>query len=362
MGIENRDYYNSPPNYSGSDGWLGDYIPPTCKYLIAINVIVFLMAIASTAKPTAEQIQAKQAELTKQAQADGTAELSDDFHVLYEDAAIFLMMENQSTIEQWLRLDTAKLAESFQVWRLITYAFCHDRHDLFGLVFGMVLLWYVGKSIETIYGSIEFLLFFLAAVIFSALSYVVMEFTTGQAEPFSGTVGGIMATVMLYAFWYPRQTIHVFIIDIEVRWLVLLYLVFELHPMLMVLMGDPLYNGVNEAAPVGGIAFAWLYWRQSWQFAPWFDAAFRKSSAAPTASTSTNRSTTQTTKRSTTQTTKRSSTQSARTFSENDRSTDPLEEQVDRILEKIGTDGMESLSDAERETLERATQVYNQRT
>ena len=50
-------------------------------------------------------------------------------------------------------------------------------------------------------------------------------------------------------------------IPIEIRWLVLLYVILDLHPVLLALSGDPVYTRIANAAHLGGAAFGFIYWR-----------------------------------------------------------------------------------------------------
>ncbi len=81
-----------------------------------------------------------------------------------------------------------------------------------------------------------------------------------------------MAVLMLFACHYPRSRIYIFwVIPLEMRWLVLLYVIFDLHPVLMALAGEPQMTGVANAAHLGGLGFGFLYWRYSWRLEPIVD-------------------------------------------------------------------------------------------
>jgi hypothetical protein len=82
----------------------------------------------------------------------------------------------------------------------------------------------------------------------------------------------VMAVVMLYAIHYPRETIYVFmLIPIEIRWLVALYVIYDLHPVLLALAGTPQETGIAHAAHLGGLAFGFLYWRTGLRLETYWD-------------------------------------------------------------------------------------------
>ena len=82
-----------------------------------------------------------------------------------------------------------------------------------------------------------------------------------------------MGVLMLYACHFPYHTIRIwFFFPLEMRWLVLLYVAFDLHPLLLKLAGDQVYTGVAHAAHLGGLAFGFFYWNQQLKLAPMVDA------------------------------------------------------------------------------------------
>jgi membrane associated rhomboid family serine protease len=168
-----------------------------------------------------------------------------------------------SVVQEWLQLETSKVIPGGQVWRLVTCAFCHHRLSIWHLVFNMLFLYWFGKTLETMYGSREFLLFYLTAAVVASLCFIGLDLVTRESIPAIGASGAVMAVVMLYAIWYPRQRIFIwFFFPIEIRWLVAFYVIFDLHPVLLALAGTPLPTGIAHAAHLGGLAFGYIYWRQ----------------------------------------------------------------------------------------------------
>jgi membrane associated rhomboid family serine protease len=222
---------------------------------------------------------------------------------------------------------------------LLTCAFCHARGSIFHILFNMLFLWWFGPTLERMYGSREFLLFYLAAAMISSLAYVALDLFTGDMVPAIGASGAVMAVTMLYAIFYPRHTIYImFVIPVEIRWLVIAYVIFDLHPVLLTLAGDPVHTGVAHAAHLGGLAFGFLYWRLGLRLEPLLDYLPR-SSARSASGPRTIRV--------------RPSPPVGRT--------ERLDAEVDAILQKIHEQGQDSLTDAERRVLELASEQYRQR-
>jgi membrane associated rhomboid family serine protease len=176
-----------------------------------------------------------------------------------------------SVVQEWLELDTNKVCKG-QIWRLITSAFCHNRLDLLHILFNMLGLIWFGIALEQMYGSREFLLFYLASALISSLSYVALDLYTGRSVPAIGASGAVMGVLMLFACHFPLHTIRIwYVFPIEMRWLVLLYVAYDLHPILLELSGDRVVTGIAHAAHLGGLAFGYVYWKQRIRLSPWLD-------------------------------------------------------------------------------------------
>ena len=311
MGIYSRDYVREPSG--GRHGWGDD--TPACKWLIIITVVVFLLELVVTHP------------------AD------------HPEARAFGMRE--SYVDDWFSLSRDTLLTG-QVWRLVSYAFLHDRSSLWHLLFNMLGLWWFGAEIERLYRTKEFTLFYLLSAAAAGLGFVLWQVITvpwGQPTgPVIGASGAVLAVLTLYATHYPREKIGILygLIFIEVRWVVALYAAMDLIPVLQSLQGEHISTGIAHAAHLIGIAFALAYRRFGWHFSGWID--FSRLRQVP-----------------------RRWRQSQ--VKKNLRVYDPeppappadLESELDRILAKIHEEGSDSLTDREQSILTRASQQYKNR-
>lgn len=247
-------------------------------------------------------------------------------------------------VTRWLWLDPERVVHNFEVWRLLTYAFCHAG-DIWHIIGNMYFLWICGRSVEAIYGPREFLRFYLAASVFSGIGFSLVSLGMGGHGVSVGASGAVMAVVMLCALYHPTQTIlFLFIIPIQLRWLVLFYAIFDLHPVLMQLGGDATRSNVAHSAHLAGYLYGWLYKRFDLRFSRLF-AGVRLPRMRQLARSATVR--------------RPSSVKIYEPPEENDRTS--FERRVDEILAKITEHGESSLSEAEREILKEASRRYKQR-
>src|SRR3990172_3510312 len=217
MGIHNRDYIREP---SGGGGFSGGGDGTGWKRIIAITVAVFVLQ---------------------------------------------MVFRQSGVIDEWLKLSPSLVIHG-QIWRFVTYAFCHDIQNLLHIFFNVLWFWFLARALEQIYGTREFVLFYLAAAVFSGLLYVGLGLILDDQSAVIGASGAVMAVTMLYALHFPRQIINIWgIIPIEVRWLVLLTIVFETYSELQRLGGVDLKGHVAHSAHLGGLAFGYIYYRWQWR-------------------------------------------------------------------------------------------------
>src|SRR5205823_7160731 len=100
--------------------------------------------------------------------------------------------------------------------------------------------------------------------------------------PAIGASGAVMGVIMLYTMHFPTETIRIFwLIPIEMRWFVVFYVIFDLHPVLLTLAGDRMFTGIAHAAHLGGLAFGFFYAKFEWRLEPILDRLSARPVRAP---------------------------------------------------------------------------------
>lgn len=301
MGLEDREYLRDEARRYGGGGGAGMRASFSDQWavraIVIINVAVFVLQLA-TDRPN----------------------------------------DANSGITRWLDLSANDLA-SLQIWRLLTYGFCHSTGNLMHILLNMFIFWMFGRMVEGIYGSREFLMFYLMGVIISGFANVGVSLVTGEtAVPMLGASGGVNAVVILTAMHFPRMIVYLmFVLPVQL-WIVAVgYVAIDTFGMIQ---GG---GNIAHAAHLGGAAFGFFYYRRQWRITPWFSQISHFSSPFSNM------------KRKYRQ---RQTKKQLQVFEPND---DDLREQVDRILAKIKAQGEASLTDEERQTLERASRVFRGR-
>jgi membrane associated rhomboid family serine protease len=204
MGIYDREYYRGEPR---ARGWFTGSAP-VCNSIIAINVVVFLF----------EQLT----------------------HL------------DRRLIDTYFAASPEWTIWHLRLWQLLTATFFHA--DIWHILGNMWFFWIVGRDMESLYGSRDFLAFYLAAAIFSTLAWVVIAAVAPERQVMIGASGAVMAVVMLFTLYFPKREILFIVVPMPMWVLLAIYLV---YPVLFLLNGRETQIAITSH--LAGAAFAFVF-------------------------------------------------------------------------------------------------------
>jgi membrane associated rhomboid family serine protease len=142
---------------------------------------------------------------------------------------------------------------NFQVWQLITYQFMHGSFS--HILFNMFALWMFGSSIEDVFGSKKFLIFYLLAGVSAGLLHLFVSPLLGGSPAVTiGASGAVYGVLIAYALFFPDNLIFLyFLIPVKAKYLIGFLVVIEF------LAVDSASSGVAHLAHLGGALFGFLY-------------------------------------------------------------------------------------------------------
>lgn len=207
-------------------------------------------------------------------------------------------------------------------WTIITYMFLHG--GLGHIFFNMLSLFFFGPRLESRLGGRQFLILYFVSGIMGAL----LSFALSPGSGVIGASGAVFGVMLAYASFWPRDQILIWgILPVEARVMVIAMTVLALFG------GFTGGGGIAHFAHLGGFLGGWLSLR--W-FARRADSRKWQSKVAPVRP-------------------RESSESSLARWRKIPR--DNLHEvnraELDRILDKISSQGIHSLSQSDREFLER---------
>lgn len=240
-----------------------------------------------------------------------------------------------------LKLSWSSL-QRFELWRLVTHGFCHG--SVGHIVFNMFGLWTFGRMAEAARGTRETAAFYLVALVVSGMTHSLLA----GRNAVIGASGAISAITILSAFYFGRQRMSLMLLPIvvELRWMAIGYVLMDAFG---VAKGE---GGIAYWSHLGGAAFAVAYHLLELRLMPGSGRVNWESSSSGSASSLPWRE-------------REEPSHSVPAERPNVRiyepPTDTLEADLDRVLDKINREGRASLTAAENEILNRASERFRQR-
>jgi len=211
------------------------------------------------------------------------------------------------------------------LWQFATYMFMHE--GFMHLFWNMFILWMFGSELDGLWGRRGFLQYYFVTGVGAGLVYVLLMPLIEPAAsyiPLIGASGACFGLLMAYGLLFPERRIMLwFLIPVKVKWFVLGIGLFEL-------MSIWRADSVGHLAHLGGLLFGYIYLRGGKK---WLDGLLRRRRRSKAG-------------------------RRFRVVGDEDGRGPVVREEVDRILEKISREGLDSLTPAEQDTLRRASRKH----
>ncbi len=271
------------------------------------------------------------------------------------NVAVFVVMAMTrnglgALIVQWGTFSTAKaffwvngqkqIMFGLEVWRFVTFQFLHA--NVMHLFFNMFGLYLFGEMVERRLGRRAYASFYIACGVFGAIAYLLLNLLGGvfhvrlpgllfedPRTPLVGASAGVFGVLMAAAFIQPNAPMQILFLPVSIRLRTLVYVYVGLAALNLVRQGQ---NAGGDAAHLGGALAGFFFVRRPHQLHDFFDVL-----GPPRA--------------------KKEARPRGRNGAREGGRAPAGGVEVDRILEKVRADGLQSLTDRERETLRRATEA-----
>jgi len=281
MGLYDRDYtrsdYESQSHYAPQMRPTLPRITPVVKWLLIINVVVYFMQI------------------------------------LTGDSLILRFSVHPVSILAIL-----------QLWRLVTYQFLHG--PIFHILFNMVVLYFLGSTLERHWGSKKFLVFYLGCGMVGGLIYplllglkIISPHPVFGVLPLIGASGAILGVLAACAILFPHIIMLFLFFPLPIRVVAIILILIAIAG---IITGQ---NAGGEAAHLAGMATGALYVvSQSWRIK--FKSKIQSGTWEKKVTDQRN-----------------------------------LQAELDRILQKVHDSGIHSLNSKEKKILKQATEAEQKR-
>lgn len=247
-----------------------------------------------------------------------------------------------NVVESLFALTPAGLRE-WRVWTLVTYTLLHA--NILHILFNGLALYMLGRELLPLLGSRRFLAVLVSAAATGAVFWLATRYLVGGGM-LIGVSASVLALFILFACFYPEREItfllfFVLPVTIKPKYLVWILLGVDLFGFLFSeLPGKGADTGIAYSAHLGGMLAGWVYYRYFHANNGWDRAAGislpawlrrRQPARAPGPGLRANPG----------------------------RPSPHLRAEVDRILDKINSDGFGSLTEEEKRILDEAKDLLS---
>jgi membrane associated rhomboid family serine protease len=256
--------------------------------------------------------------------------------------AAFERLFGSSAFADWFQLSLPGL-QNWHLWQILSYGFIHPVDDVSSVLvvgFNLLCLYMLGRDMESLLGTRHFLALFLGAVFLGAVCWLAVNFRFAGA--LTGAWPGIVACLVLFTCLNPDQEIKVLLmfVPITIRPKYLVWFLFAVDFLCLTfweIKGQVSPLRMGHSAHLGGMLAGYLYFRLVHQIEwrnpdgkidvelPGWLQKSRKTTAATPAKFKVNLST-----------------------------REELKTEVDRILDKINSEGFAALTPEEKRLLDDA--------
>lgn len=315
MGYEDRDYYREE-SYRYGGGRLGGMglnfnRQSILIKLIMINVAVFAVDLFSPRLTAYDQL------------VDPPADLTTPIDMGEGVTVTGQQLKEIKTDSNWLgNFLSLKTDRPWEVWAYLTHGFTHASYSsdigVWHLIFNMITLFFLGIMVEQKLGSQEFLKFYLGSILVGGIAWMLIQLVTGTEGSIVGASGAVSAVIIYFVMLAPQSTLLLMGIIPVKAWIVgVLFLVTNVFYALGA-------SQIAWEAHLAGAAFGALYFKLGWNFERFVWPSFKRNHLKIHAPASIDAK---------------------------------LQQEADRVLDKINKQGEASLTRRERKTLNKYSKL-----
>lgn len=255
------------------------------------------------------------------------------------------ILEMTDVLEHYFGLSTSGLRGG-KVWTLLTYCFLHDTRNLLHIVGNLLGLYFLGRVLLPMLGATRFLSLYAGMVIAGGAVWAAVNWHVGGSV--IGASAGVAGLFVVFACFYPSQPVTFLLffilpVTLKPKYMAIALLLVDLAGCIFYeVMGLPSPFGFAHSAHLGGMAAGWIYFRYLHE-ARWRLPSGRADIELPRWMKKTAKS------------------PAPAAFQVNVGSPGDLRTEVDRILDKINSQGFGALSADEKRILDEAKDLLSRR-
>ncbi|MDB6170007.1 MAG: Rhomboid family protein [Verrucomicrobia bacterium] len=174
------------------------------------------------------------------------------------------VFQSPGAVEHLFGLSRRGIRAGF-LWSFFSYSFLHDTNNLLHIVGNLLGLYFIGRVLQPMLGGRRFLAVYAAAVIVGGLVWSAVNWHVGGT--LVGASAGVFGLFVIFACFYPHQPVTfllLFIVPVTLKpkHVAIAAALIDLTGCLFYeVMGAVSPFGFAHSAHLGGMAVGWLYFR-----------------------------------------------------------------------------------------------------
>ena len=129
---------------------------------------------------------------------------------------LFSLFDRSGMLLYFLCMNPASVLQG-ELWRVVTYVLI-PTSDGFLLMLSLFFYYWLGESLERLWGSAKFTFYYVSGVLLTALASLLAYFIDGLSMPIFGAFYVNTALFMAYALTYPETMVRVmFILPVKMK-------------------------------------------------------------------------------------------------------------------------------------------------
>ncbi len=194
--------------------------------------------------------------------------------LIIANVAVFILQSLSGMIvpgimEKYFGISHDGLITEMRIWQLFTYMFLHG--GLLHLLFNLFALWMFGGDLERLWGKQRFIRYYLFSGLGAGFFIGIMNAYMNTKGPYFsliptlGASGAIYALLLAYGMTWPNREVYLyFAIPVKMKYLIIGYGLLEFYGTIGSISGNA--GGISHIGHLGGLATGFLlimYYRKN---------------------------------------------------------------------------------------------------
>jgi membrane associated rhomboid family serine protease len=133
-------------------------------------------------------------------------------------------VKNQGVVTDLLKASSSDAMAPYLWWRTLTYGLVHNAGNPFHLIFNMLGLYFLGRTVEDRYGRSEFFRIYFVSMLICGVAWLAKQYIWKSNSTLVGASGAVLCIEMLFVLNYPMARVFLFVFPVP-AWVLGVFLI-----------------------------------------------------------------------------------------------------------------------------------------